>query len=97
MAPGDLSKQWPPRSVNPGRATYAEDMEETQLISRQEAAVILGVSARTINRYMNAGYLTPTYERHRGQLVPRYSRFDVEELAHSRNSQERFVPNPLCS
>lgn len=71
-------------------------MTETQLISRDEAAWTLGVSTRTINRYVAAGYLTPTYERHRGQLVPRYDRLTVEELAHRRKTPESTAPEDAC-
>lgn len=71
-------------------------MTETQLISRAEAAELLGVSVRTINRYAAAGYLTPTYERHRGQLVPRYDRGALEELRHIRQASEPTPPEVAC-
>lgn len=79
-------------------------MNETELISRAETARLLGVSLRTVNRYVSAGRLTPTYERHRGQFVPRYERLDVLNLARQvrvpRNRPalpEDSVPKPVCS
>jgi excisionase family DNA binding protein len=52
-------------------------MTETQLIRRQEAAKLLGVTPRTINRYVAAGRLAPTYRPYRGQIIPWY---DPEEV-----------------
>lgn len=72
-----------------------EDTEN--LLSRTEAAQLMGVSARTVNRYAAAGYLKPTYVRVRGQLVPRYSRVEVEWLNRHREGSESSPPNPVCS
>lgn len=71
-------------------------MTEEQLISRQEAADLLGVSTRTVNRYAAAGYLKPTYVSVRGQLVPRYWKVDVEELRHHRTAAEPSPPEVVC-
>jgi hypothetical protein len=90
----DLSKHRSPDTVNPGHATYSDHMEETQ-ISRAETAKILGVSVRTVNRYVVAGYLNPIYARlAHGGWAPRFNRAEVEELAHHR--KEPLVPKPLC-
>lgn len=67
-----------------------------QLISRKEAAAILGVSTRTINRYAAAGSLRPTYVSVRGQLVPRYWKVDVEKIRHRRTAPELPAPESVC-
>lgn len=69
---------------------------EPTLLSRAEAAELIGVSTRTINRYAAAGYLKPVYTRVRGQLVPRYSRTEVEWLDRRRTAAESLVPEEVC-
>jgi len=69
-------------------------MEEEQ-ISRAETARILGVSVRTVNRYVAKGYLKCTYDRlTHGGWAPRFSRQEVEGLAHHR--AESLVPKDVC-
>lgn len=67
-------------------------MTETQLISRAEAAELLSVSVRTINRYAAAGRLKPYYVNVRGQLVPRYWRDNVLAL----KAPESNAPKTAC-
>jgi len=70
-------------------------MEEEQ-ISRIETARILGVSTRTVNRYVARKYLECTYARlPQGGWAPRFSRQEVEGLARRR--AESLVPKGVCS
>ncbi|HSX97878.1 MAG TPA: hypothetical protein VLG91_10880 [Streptomyces sp.] len=71
--------------------------DSEMLLSRTEAAQVMGVTPRTVNRYAAAGYLKPTYVRVRGQLVPRYDRTEVESLNRHRERAESSTPDPVCS
>lgn len=62
-------------------ATYSRRMPDPQLVPTPDAARALGISARTIQRYVKAGLITPDLRLPSGRY-----RWDVARLREAINS-----------
>ena len=62
-------------------ATYAQRVPDPQLVTTPEAARALGISARTIQRYVKAGLITPDLRLPSGRY-----RWNVERLRAQINA-----------
>lgn len=62
-------------------ATYPQRVPDPQLVTTPEAARALGISARTIQRYVKAGLITPDLRLPSGRY-----RWDVDRLRAAINA-----------
>ncbi len=62
-------------------ATYPQSVPDPQLVTTPEAARALGISARTIQRYVKAGLITPDLRLPSGRY-----RWDVDRLRAQINA-----------
>jgi DNA-binding transcriptional MerR regulator len=62
-------------------ASYGHDVPEPQLVPTPDAARALGISARTIQRYVKAGLITPDLRLPSGRY-----RWDVARLREQINA-----------
>lgn len=69
------------RPVRGTSGTYGDQMSEPRLVPSGEAARALGISARTLQRYVKAGLVTPDLTLASGQY-----RWDVARLREQINA-----------
>ena len=73
-------------------AVMATNVEIPTLVSREEAAAILGVSVRSVDRLRDAGRLHAIQYLERGRI--RYRLRDIEALLEPETRATPFPANP---